>query len=111
MRYLFTLKGRFNKTHFVTGHVVPGTKKQMAYVADCGLSWRRKSKIAREATLVRALPTKRGRKVYVFPDPYPGVTCAHCLRLGHQPFFRRSNGQSTEKGDTGQLEPPYRDDR
>lgn len=88
-RYLFTLRGSYNRTHLVTGH-------GELFVANCGLSWKRGSAVYEGATRIRAKPfgrTWRGDSVW--PHPYPGVTCGKCKELPPPPFFNyQKNGTS-----------------
>lgn len=96
-RYLFTLRGSFNKTHFVTGH-------GQVFVANCGLSWKRGSTVYREAKRVRARPFGRiSTGESIWPHPYPGVTCGKCRQLPPPPFFNHQTREGSKQNGLQEL--------
>ena len=83
MRYLLTTRGRFKKTHMLTG-------RGSFFVTDCGLRFPRTSPELKQSKVVRVRPLKRGDNGYVWSSwKELGVTCEHCLKYeGREPFHR-----------------------
>ena len=59
MRYLLTTRGRFKKTHMLTG-------RGSFFVTDCGLRFPRTSPELKQSKVVRVRPLKRGDNGYVW---------------------------------------------